>query len=239
MRDLLTRLKSFAIFDLPVNYNYLNLRFRQIHSKQGILFPSWPTKATTQSLISDYWKNALKHYVFLLTLGMIGVLALVSFSQSSLSLAVLGLISFLIYLPMYFMVYRPILKSEVMPKLATIAADFEGKERLRAEKCKQAQMSNAALAIIFYVFTKTSGIPLNKVDMQLGNQLMTLFGSSPDSLQKALKLITCKSPAIGPHKQTELEKSFEEARSFFMKLGFSRGLEIVDHLERKCRRLQQ
>lgn len=154
-------------------------------------------------------------------------------------LSVFVMTGFLVYLPLYFFVYRPTFIREFLPRLAAVTAEFEGKERLHAEKCKQAQMSNTALAIIFYVFTKTSEIPLNKVDIHLGNQLMTLFGSNPDSLQKALKLITCKSSAIGPHKQTELEKSFEEARSFFGKLGFSRGLEIVDHLEYKCRRLQQ
>ncbi|RPD39451.1 hypothetical protein EG028_20230 [Chitinophaga barathri] len=98
-------------------------------------------------------------------------------------------------------------------------------------------MSNTALSIIFYALAKTSGMHLNKIDAPFGGLLMSLYGSSPDSLQKALKLITCKVTSLSPHKQTELEKSIEEARIFFTKLEFPQGLEIIDHLERKFRRL--
>lgn len=241
MSDLLKRLKSIFILELPANYQYLSASFRQAHQLQCNFYPNWPIEATSRQLISDYWTNILRHYLLMLGIGML--ITLLFLDQQSIFngmlFSVLALTGFLVYLPLYFIVYRPIFFQEFLPRLAAARAEFEGKERLHAEKCKQAQMSNTALAIIFYVFTKTSEIPLNKVDMQLGNQLMTLFGSNPDSLQKALKLITCKGPAIGPHKQTELEKSFEEARCFFGKLKFSRGLEIVDHLERRCRRLQQ
>lgn len=239
MKDLLKRLKSFFTLDLLVDYDDLILRFRQTHQQRRGYISNWPTEATYWYLISDYWENVLKHYLAMLAVSII-LINLFSFSREQftiINLFILVLTGFMIYFPVYFMIYRPTFNREFVPRLTAVMAEFEGKERLNLEKCKQAQMSNTALSIVFYVLARTSGIQLKKIDTQFGGLLMNLFGSSPDSLQKALKLISCKVTSLTPHKQTELEKSLEEARTFFTELEFPQGLEIIGHLERKFRRL--
>lgn len=239
MKDLLLRLKSFFSFDQPVNYNILNHQFQKTHRKQCGYIASWPTEATYQYLISDYWASVLKHYLALLVIGIVITIPFsLPYEQFTIiNLSILVSTGFMIYLPVYFMIYRPIFNREFTPTLAAVIAEFEGREKLFLEKCKKAQMSNTSQSIVFYIFAKTGGIQLNRIDTRFGDLLMSLFGSNPDSLQKALKLITCKVSTLIAHKQTELEKSLEEARTFFTKLEFPPGLEVIDHLERKFRRL--
>ncbi|RPD39450.1 hypothetical protein [Chitinophaga barathri] len=100
-------LKSFFTFDLPVNYNDLTLRFRQAHEKQHGYISSWPTEATYRYLISDFWGNALKHYLAMLAAGIFITIALNQFN--TLSASILALTGFLVYVPLYFMIYRPYL----------------------------------------------------------------------------------------------------------------------------------
>ncbi|MCW3464742.1 hypothetical protein [Chitinophaga nivalis] len=58
-------LKSFFTFDLPVKYSYIYSRFRKTHEGQRDIYASWPAEATRRQLISEYWSNALWHYLLL------------------------------------------------------------------------------------------------------------------------------------------------------------------------------
>lgn len=130
MRSLnLKWLKSFFTFDLPVNYKYLYVRFRQTHKGQHEFYPNWPAAATRQKLISDYWEHVFLHYLLLLGLSAFSV-TLFSIFHSSFegvyfpALVLLGTVA---YLPLYFMIYRPTFNREFLPNLETVIVEYEGR----------------------------------------------------------------------------------------------------------------
>jgi hypothetical protein len=54
------------------------------------------------------------------------------------------------------------LSSEFLPGLETVKESYERKQIEHPEKCRQAQLSNLALLLVFYVFDKTAVlIPCN------------------------------------------------------------------------------
>jgi hypothetical protein len=66
MRSMnLRRMKSFATFDLPINYHYLYSSFHKTHESNRNLHPVWPVAATRCKLISKYWGNAFLHYLLI------------------------------------------------------------------------------------------------------------------------------------------------------------------------------
>lgn len=133
--------------------------------------------------------------------------------------------------------YGQIFYLDLLPKLETVIQNYERREVLAIRKCQQAQMSNFAIAVTFYSLVKTKGVCISKVDARLGHLLTTLFGKDSDSMQKAMKLIICKVPSLSPHKITEIEKSLEEANNFFLSIGYMDGIEIINQLDRKFKKV--
>lgn len=195
--------------------------------------PEWSTTATRLILTSNYWFNYVaRHFSAILGLSIFASL-LINGLSSQISLYLLGLtISVLISFPiLYLFHYRPNYNSLFLPKVEIFKEVYERKQLEHLEKCKQAQLSNFSLALIFYVFDKTTGINnLNATDQHAG-LLMQLYGVDKGSLKKNLELILGKKQKLQPRKATEIQNRFNEAYTFLEQLNFANGIKILKELE--------
>lgn len=104
------------------------------------------------------------------------------------------------------------------------------------KKCRQAQLSNFALTLIYYVLSKTSGMPDLKSYDQTPHLLMQLYGVDPGSIRSNLELITGsggKHKNLSDRKRTELVNRFAEAYRFFEEQEFTAGGQLLKELEIK------
>lgn len=238
MRSLnMKRLKSFFTFDLPVNYSYIYSRFRKTHKGQRDIYASWPAEATRRQLINEYWSNALWHYLLLFVLADVVVFFYSGQFNAMYMLAgvTLGMVA---YLPVYFLIYRPTFTGDFLPKLETVIAAYEGRERAWLEKCKQDQLTNRALVLLFYAFDKASKANYLTPSDKCADLLHKIFGSSPDGIKKALDLIFKKDKrAKLEHRHlVEVGKSFEEAYAILEAMQFDEGIQRLKQLEQQFQR---
>ncbi|NLR58896.1 hypothetical protein HGH93_12340 [Chitinophaga polysaccharea] len=238
MRSLnMKQLKSFFTFDLPVNYSYIYSRFRKTHKGQRDIYASWPAEATRRQLINEYWSNALWHYLLLFVLADVVVFFYSGQFNAMYMLAgvTLGMVA---YLPVYFLIYRPIFTGDFLPKLETVIAAYEGRERAWLEKCKQDQLTNRALVLLFYAFDKASKANYLTPSDKCADLLHKIFGSSPDGIKKALDLIFKKDKrAKLEHRHlVEVGKSFEEAYAILEAMQFDEGIQRLKQLEQQFQR---
>jgi hypothetical protein len=115
----------------------------------------------------------------------------------------------------------------------TVKEEYERKVVEQLEKCRQAQLSNFAFSLVFYVFDKTSGINALQCNDHFARVQMKLFGVDQGSLKKNLELILGKKKGMTERKQTEIRHRFEEAYAFFEELQFPQGVLILRELESK------
>jgi len=227
------RLKAFLKFDLPVNYDSIRELFLQIHTSYLEDYPGWSTRATRRKAISIYWyKYVLRHFLTLLLLALILYFVIKSFhiphAGELVAIGVMVIIAFCILL---FVQYAPYFNTEFLPKLETIVEEYEGRQYEDLEKCRQAQYSNLALILIFYVWNKVGNVnALNSSD-QLARLLMKMYGVDNGSLKKNLELIISKPKDLSSRKLKEIEKGFEEAFTFFEALPFEKGIVTLKELE--------
>lgn len=118
-----------------VNYSYIYSRFSKTRKEQRDIYASWPAQATRRQLTNEYWCNALCHYSLLFVLA--DVVVLLYGGQWNVGHVpadvMLGMGA---YIPLYFLLYRPIFTIEFLPKPETVIAIYEGRERAWQEKCK-------------------------------------------------------------------------------------------------------
>lgn len=115
------------------------------------------------------------------------------------------------------------------------------KERLEHQqeaikKCRQAQLSNFALTLIYYAFAKSAGNSFVESNDHTANLLLKLYGVDRGSLRTNLELIagsSSKRKNLGERKCTEIRNRFEEARSFFKEMDFQKGTSLLLDLEIK------
>jgi len=231
------RLKSFFTFDLPVNYNYIYSRFCKTHEEQRDIYASWPAEATRRWLINEYWNNALWHYLLLVVVAAVVVWVYNGQLNGMYILAGMTL-GIAVYLPLYFLLYRPIFTGDFLPKLETVIAAYEGRERAWLEKCKQDQLTNRALVLFFYALDKTSRANYLTPSDKCADLLHKIFGSSPDGIKKALDLIFKKDKrAKLEHRHlVEVGKSFEEAYAILEAMQFEEGVQKLKQLEQQFQR---
>jgi hypothetical protein len=237
MKKILTRLQSFATFDLPLRNAYIQQAFVTTHENYCREYRGWSVNATRKKVIAKYWiERVLIHFAALYLTGLVITLPFnTNFDQFYLpTVFVVGLLSLLTSVTW---IYGPSFYFDFLPKLDTIVENYQGKQLQHLKKCQQAQMSNFAAAVVYYAFAKIGGLPISAVSPKYGEQLMTLFGKDPCDMQKALKMIACKVSSLSPHKQTEIGKSLEEARCFFEAIEFPQGIKIVEHLDAKFMKL--
>ncbi|QJB38784.1 hypothetical protein HF324_13275 [Chitinophaga oryzae] len=231
------QLKSFFTFDLPVKYSYIYSCFRKTHERQRDIYASWPAEATRRQLINEYWSNALWHYLLLFVLADLTVFFYSGQLNAMYVLAgvTLGMAA---YLPVYFLVYRPIFTGDFLPMLETVIATYEGRERAWLEKCKQDQLTNRALVLFLYAFDKVSKANYLTPSDKCADLLHKIFGSSPAGIKKALDLIFKKDKrAKLEHRHlVEVSKSFEEAYVVLEAMQFDEGIKQLRQLEQQFQR---
>lgn len=226
------RLKSFILFEQPFNYEYLSVHFRRTHEKHQEHFDSWPTTATRRKLINDFWFWALCHYAALVAIcGMAFLAVLGSFDISYLLLVLV--VGILLYLPLYVLLYRPAFTSDFLPKLETVVAEFEGNQRVWAEKCKQEQLSTRGLVLLYYILDKCAEINFLTPSDKSASLLLKIFGVSQKGLKNELDLLFKKEKRakIEQRKQTEIAKSFEEVYAILEEMQFPRGVQMLKEME--------
>ncbi|ASZ13706.1 hypothetical protein CK934_23485 [Chitinophaga sp. MD30] len=231
------QLKSFFTFDLPVEYSYIYSRFRKTHEGQRDIYASWPAEATRRHMINEYWSNALWHYSLLVVVAAVAVW-FYNGQLNGMFMLVGVTLGIAAYLPLYFILYRPIFTGEFLPKLETVIAAYEGRERAWLEKCKQDQLTNRALVLFFYAFDKASKANFLTPSDKCADLLHKIFGSSPDGIKKALDLIFKKDKrAKLEHRHlVEVSKSFEEAYAILEAMQFEEGIQRLKHLEQQFQR---
>jgi hypothetical protein len=237
MKDLVKRAKSFITFDFPLQTAYISTRFANTHKKLEAETPGWSTVATRQKLISDYWFTYVAgHFAVMLGLPMLVIFLWQDFGESSfymLSVLIAGVLSYPI---LHLFHYQPYFSSIFLPRLETVKEAYERKQAEQLEKCRQAQLSNLSLTLVFYVFDKISGMNTLQCNDQFTGLLMKLYGVDKGSLKKNLELILSKRKSLTTRKLTEIQNRFTEAYKFFEELKFSKGIHILKDLEMKFTR---
>ncbi len=235
MKDLVKKVKSFIIFDFPLQTAYITTQFANTHKKFQSEIPGWSTTATRQKLISNYWFTYVTgHFAIMFGLPALVVFLLNgSFEKSGfylLGVLIAGLLSYPI---LHLFHYGPNFSSIFLPRLETVKETYERRQLEQLEKCRQAQLSNFALSLVFYVFDKTSGINTLQCNDQAASLLMKLYGVDKGSIKKNLELILGKKNRLLPRKCTEIHKRFDEAYTFFEEINFSEGIRLLKELEAK------
>jgi hypothetical protein len=234
MKDLVKRVKSFIIFDFPLQTAYISTQFNNVHRKLQSETSGWSTVATRQKLISRYWFTYVPgHFAFVLGFPALLIFLLFGFKQAGFYLPgvfIAGLISYTI---LYLFHYRPYFSSVFLPRLETIKEVYECSTAHKQEKCRQAQLSNLSLTLIFYVLDKSSGMNAIQCNDQFARHLMKLYGVDSGSMKKNLELLCGKKKPLSIRKITEVQKNFQEAFSFFEFMGFSEGVAELRKLERR------
>ena len=217
MKEWKMHIESFVTFDLSLQGEFITRQFVSIHHGQQKDSPHWSTASTRQKLIAQYWLSyVLKHYSLLMGLGVIATLLLQT-KQSGLpflfGILLTGIVSFPI---LYLFHYYPTYTSVFLPQLETVKEVYEQKRKNDLEKCRQAQLSNFALVLIYFVITQNNKINTPSCDDKTATLLMKLYGADIGSIKKNLELIfiPSKRKDLTERKKTELKNRFSEAYSF-------------------------
>jgi hypothetical protein len=234
MKDLVKRAKSFITFDFPLQTAYISTQFANTHKKLQTEIPGWSTTATRQKLISNYWFTYVAaHFSVMFGLPVLMVFFIQRFEQSNFYLFSVLIAGLLSYPVLYLFHYRPYFSSIFLPRLETVKETYERKQKEQLEKCRQAQLSNFALALVFYVFDKTSGINTLQCNDQSAELLMKLYGVDPGSIKKILCVIYGKKDKLTNRRFTEINNRFEEAFTFFEEMQFQEGIRMLRELEQR------
>ncbi|WP_341837852.1 hypothetical protein WJU16_08285 [Chitinophaga pollutisoli] len=226
------RLKSFILFEQPADYEYITLQFRRTHEKHQEHFDCWPIAATRRKLVNDFWFWALGHYAALVAICGVAFLVILAAFNLSYLLIVL-VVGILLYLPLYILLYRPAFTNDFLPKLETVIAEFEGNQRIWAEKCKQEQLSTRGLVLLYYILDKCAEINFLTPSDKSASLMLKIFGVSQKGLKNELDLLFKKEKRakIEQRKQTEITKSFEEVYAILEEMQFPKGVKMLKELE--------
>jgi len=129
--------------------------------------------------------------------------------------------------------YWPGFHNKFLPYLETVKEAFEKSQLEQAEKCRQAQLSNFALALFFYVVSKINSFRPLQCNDHSSVLLKKLYGVDSGSLKKSLELILIpvKRKNLTERKITELRNRFEETFKFMEELQFAAGIEELKKVE--------
>ena len=233
MRDLVKKAESFITFDMPLQAVYISAQFASIHNQCKREFPNWNSSSTRQKLIAAYWlTHVLQHWLFIYSISALVVMVI---KPSSITFYFPGLfLGGLFVLPVLLIChYWPHYSYNFLPKLEMVKEAFEAIQNQNQEKCRQAQLSNFSLSLIFYVFDKTSGINTLQCNDQSAEFLMRLYGVDKGSMKKNLELVLGKKRQLSARKYTEIHNRFDEACAFFEDLQFTKGIQILKELKMK------
>lgn len=237
MKDFMSRVIAFLTFDHPLQVERINLQFAKTHLTRQAQISDWSTASTRQQLISIYWSKYMpSHFAVLLGLPAAIIFSLDHHNDQLVFylgvLLVAGLISFSC---MYLFYYRQIYSAFYLPLIETAKESYEHKQAEQLEKCRQAQLSNFALSLFFFVFADINRLGPLTCDDYSANLLMKLYGVDPGSIKKSFELIlgTAKRKNLTDRKVTELRNRFTETYEFMESLKFTRGIQKLKELEVK------
>lgn len=232
MKERMQQVKSFILFDFPLDKNYLGTQFATTQAFYQKEIPEWSTIATRQKLIAHYWFTYVPlHFTGLFVTSILLTSLLHSgFVHDYLMISLpVGLISFFI---LYVFQYHPIFSLYFLPVLETVKATYDQTQIEQLEKCRQTQLSNFSLT---YVLTTTNNMNPVACDDRSAALLTRLYGVDSGSLKKNLELILCTSKRknMTDRKLTELRNRFNETYTFLEELNFSDGIPKLQALETK------
>lgn len=233
MNGIVKMIKSFLLFDLPLQADVISNQFATTHESYQKQFAHWSFTATRKKLISDFWfRLVLSHYFMILVLATVIILPLIPNWNGLLISVVLGGIASLFTLILFH--YGPAFYSDFLPKLDTIIAQQENLKLVTEEikKCKRSQFSIPTLTIIFYVFSKTSNTPLLPCNDRSAELLNCLYGADKDKLKQNLSRLY-KVSKLSPKERAEMLKGIDTSRTFFNDLSLAQAAVILDQLEVK------
>ncbi len=239
MKDGVKMIKSFILFDLPLQVNVISNQFATIHNNYQKIFPHWNFSATRKKIISNFWlRIVLHHYFIILGLAAAMILPFIQNWNGFLPSVFCGGIGSLFTLVLFH--YGPLYYSDFLPKLDTIIAEQEVLKLQKEEtrKCKRSQYSIPALTIIFYVFSKASKTPLVPSNDKSAELLNGLYGADKDKLKQNLsRLYKCSK--LSPKERAEMLKGIDSARAFFEALSLAAASEILNQLEIKIQQTER
>jgi len=233
MKDFVCRMQSFLLFDAPFKNREVHESFLTVHRYQQQQFPQWPLTATRKKIIAGFWCNdVLSHFGLVLLVGCLLVLPFGKQWQFALPAILLAGIVSLTTLALFN--YIPQFYAKFLPVLDTVMAEQEKNSTTTTDirKCKRTQFSIATLTIIFYVFAKTSKLPLPAANDKSAELLNNLYGADKDKLKQNLSRLY-KIASLSPKERAEMIKGVEATRIFFEALGFPAAQKWVVELERK------
>ena len=225
--------KSFIFFESPLQTASIDLFFTETHERYQTHYSHWSFEATRKKVIYRFWSGQVAHHF--LAIFLLAVLLTTPFIYSRhlllTSFSIAGLLSFMvilsrIYWPVYFSDFLPILDTIIAEKQTIQDADLELK------KCKRSQFSIPTLTIIYYVFAKTSNIPVLSPSDRSAELLNQLFGADKDKLKQNLSRLYQISK-LSPKEKAEMEKGIDRAREFFDALSSPQASTILNQLELK------
>lgn len=217
-----------------------------VRAFSGLMDVNFPAKLSGHSpnkwqTIGAYWYRLIPlHLLVILSAGVLLYFVSGGNCNQSFTLVFLtvcmftGIVLFFtLYLPNFFFRFLPSLPAPVREQPVRIPTE---PVFLPKEKCRQSQLSNPALCLVFHVLQKSSGMESLPADDASAATLNQLFGVDPGSLKKNLRFFF--GPASGranlsERKQTEIRNRFQEARAFFEALSFPNGIRMLNDLEEK------
>lgn len=102
------------------------------------------------------------------------------------------------------------------------------------KRCRQAQLSNFALTLVYYALAELAGIKSVDSTDETAHLLQKLYGVDPGSMRVNLELICgtgSKRKGLTERKITEMRNRFAEATQFFKEMKSSGGVKILNRLE--------
>ena len=237
MNDLVKKVKSFILFDFPLQVDMISNQFATTHNSYQKQFAHWNFTATRKKLISNFWlRLVLYHYFLILGLATLIIVPLTqNWNSFLLSIFLGGPVSLFALLLFH---YCPVYYSDFLPKLDTVIAEQESLRMVQEEvkKCKRSQFSIPTLTIIFYVFSKASNTPLLPSNDKSAELLNGLYGADKDKLKQNLSRLY-KVSKLSPKERTEMQKGIDTSRSFFEALSLVPARIILDQLELKIQQI--
>ena len=237
MKDNVKMIRSFILFDLPLKVDVISTQFAATHDNYHKQYAHWSFTATRKKLISNFWlRLVLYHYLIILGLAAVIVFPFTeNWNGYLLSIFPGGIISLFILILFH---YGPVYYSDFLPKLDTVIAEQESLRVIHEEvkKCKRLQFSIPTLAIIFYVFSKASNMPLVPSNDRSAELLNCLYGADKDKLKQNLSRLY-KVSKLSPKERAEMQKGIDTSRTFFEALSLVQARVILDQLELKIRQI--
>jgi hypothetical protein len=260
MKDVMKRVQGFLTFQTPLDINFIRSQFAAVHSQYQRQIPEWAYGSTKEKLIAAYWYTyVLSHFALIIGVPVLILGPIISGLNSHYLFIVLIVLSFT-FLVLLVGNYWPFFRSQFLPKLEAVVSDYNGEhqrgiirefrqeqERITAhfqeqslmqqegaKKCRQAQLSNLALTLVYYVLSKAAGIDEMHCDDHTTNLLLKLYGVDRGSLKTNLELIvgsSSKRQNLGERKCTEIRNRFDEAVNFLEEMNYSKGIVILKDLE--------